>query len=269
MPGLRPRLTLREARVQKPLRDVARRFSARWGILMLFCISGCAWNGSTTLPTPQYSSVTVRLRSDSARRLQEHAERRASSSAVARLISLPNGLEPPVASRPWKYIVLHHTATARGDVATIDAEHRNRTDAQGTPWLGIGYHFVIGNGRGMDEGSIEPTFRWTEQLHGAHAGSRPHNDLGIGICLVGNFENEPPTVRQIAAVKRLVRDLSHRYGIRAEDVLRHGDIKATDCPGEQFPFDEVVDVLRDPEPEMVQVGGARVRIGRGSRERLR
>ena len=107
----------------------------------------------------------------------------------------------------------------------------------------------------MAGGRIEPTFRWIEQLHGAHAGSRPHNDSGIGICLVGNFENEPPTPLQMAAVKRMVRDLSHRYGIGAENVLRHGDVKATDCPGQQFPFDEVVDELHASEADLVTLGG--------------
>ncbi len=243
-----------------------RRFSARFGMLMLLCTSGCVWSGPRTLPAPQYSSVAVRLRSDAARRLQEQAARRASSNPVARLISLPDGLEPSVASRQWKYIVLHHTATEWGDVAMIDREHRSRTDAQGNPWLGIGYHFVIGNGRGMADGRTEPTFRWTEQLHGAHAGSRPHNDSGIGICLVGNFENEPPTPLQMAAVKRLVRDLSHRYGIGTENVLRHGDVKATDCPGHQFPFDEVVAVLHASDADRVTLDGVGSRSGRGNME---
>ena len=47
----------------------------------------------------------------------------------------------------WQYLVIHHSGTAAGSVASIHADHRRRVDAAGNPWLGIGYHFVIGNGR--------------------------------------------------------------------------------------------------------------------------
>ncbi len=80
---------------------------------------------------------------------------------------LPDGLEPRTQSRAWQYIVLHHTATDAGDIETIDEAHRKRTDSSGRPWLGIGYHFLIGNGHPMPDGLVEPTFRWHDQLHGA------------------------------------------------------------------------------------------------------
>ncbi|HEX3871501.1 MAG TPA: peptidoglycan recognition family protein [Pirellulales bacterium] len=156
--------------------------------------------------------------------------------------SLPEGLEPKIDSRAWKYIVLHHTATESGDLETIDDAHRKRTDSTGRPWLGIGYHFLIGNGQGMPDGLIEPTFRWTDQLHGAHASSREHNELGIGVCLVGDFTRDPPTPRQIASVRRLVAALVERYGIATKGILRHSDVASTECPGELFPFDEIVDL---------------------------
>ena len=37
---------------------------------------------------------------------------------------LPDAWEPPVVSRNWKSIVLHHSATSKGDVPSIDAAHR-------------------------------------------------------------------------------------------------------------------------------------------------
>ena len=84
-----------------------------------------------------------------------------------------------------------------------------RKDAQGNPWLGIGYHFVIGNGRGMEDGQVEPTFRWKQQLAGAHAGQRRHNESGIGICLIGNFDEAPPTAKQLSALKELLAGAQH------------------------------------------------------------
>jgi hypothetical protein len=141
--------------------------------------------------------------------------------------------------KEWRYIVLHHTASTSGSVASIHAEHQQRKDGGGNPWRGIGYHFVIGNGNGMPDGAIEPTFRWHDQSSGAHAGVGLYNDFGIGICLVGNFEDAPPTAQQLAAVKRLVGALKATCKIETSGVIRHGDVKATECPGKLFPFGEV------------------------------
>ncbi|MEZ6045526.1 MAG: hypothetical protein R3C11_08100 [Planctomycetaceae bacterium] len=71
-----------------------------------------------------------------------------------------NPWKPNVAERDWKWIVIHHTATDKGSVESIHETHLKRRDKNGNPWLsGIGYHFVIGNGQGMEDGDIEPTFR--------------------------------------------------------------------------------------------------------------
>src|SRR4029078_798906 len=115
--------------------------------------------------------------------------------------------EPAVQSRPWTSIVIHHTASKRGSVESIHEAHLKRKDKDGNPWQGIGYHFVIGNGNGMTDGEIEPTFRWREQMQGGHAGSGGYHEHGIGIALVGNFDEQPPTAAQLAAIKQLVMAL--------------------------------------------------------------
>ncbi len=138
--------------------------------------------------------------------------------------------EPP---RDWKYIVLHHTATSSGSVEEIHEEHLKKG------WEGIGYHFVIGNGSGMGDGTIEPTFRWREQMHGAHAGKSEFNQQGIGVVLVGNFEESSPSTAQVEAATRLVATLKREYGISSENVIPHSEVKATLCPGKNFPLEAV------------------------------
>jgi hypothetical protein len=154
-----------------------------------------------------------------------------------------NPWRPAVAARDWKYIVIHHTATTAGSVESINAAHLRNKDKNGNPWLGIGYHFVIGNGDGMPDGAIEPTFRWRTQIQGAHAGStnKDYNERGIGICLVGNFEKTPPTPAQRKSVKLLVATLKAEYQVPASAVVGHKDIRATatECPGKLFPMAEV------------------------------
>ncbi|QDT36130.1 peptidoglycan recognition protein family protein [Stratiformator vulcanicus] len=154
--------------------------------------------------------------------------------------------ETKIEKRDWQYLVIHHTATVRGSVATIDAAHRRRVDSDGNPWRGIGYHFVIGNGRGEDDGEVLPTFRWKEQLAGAHAGSKKFNNLGIGIALVGNFEQELPTERQTSALRKLIAELVDEFDIPPSAVMTHGQIRATKCPGRFFDLRDVMPAKASP-----------------------
>jgi len=142
---------------------------------------------------------------------------------------------PPKADRPWKYVVLHHSATATGSYGAIDQEHRKRLG-----WDGCGYHFVIGNGTGSPDGQIEVARRWSEQKHGIHCrnGKNPDvSEYGIGICLVGNLDDTPPTPRQIAAAQTLVAFLGARYKIPADHIGTHAQLASspTACPGKYFP----------------------------------
>ncbi|MEE2737106.1 MAG: peptidoglycan recognition family protein [Planctomycetota bacterium] len=151
-------------------------------------------------------------------------------------------LRPSGKERDWKHIVLHHTATDQGSVASIHASHQERKGPGGKRWLGIGYHFVIGNGNGMGDGEVQPTFRWEQQLQGAHAGSsnREYNQLGIGVALIGNFENRSPTSLQIQALKRLVNQLQSIYGIGDSQVIEHRHIRKTACPGRHFSVRQIM-----------------------------
>ncbi|MFN0054846.1 MAG: peptidoglycan recognition family protein [Planctomycetales bacterium] len=154
-----------------------------------------------------------------------------------------NPWKPAAPLRQWQYIVVHHTATNSGSVESIHEAHLKNKDKNGNPWLGIGYHFVIGNGQGMTDGAIEPTFRWRTQIQGAHAGSsnKDYNERGIGVCLVGNFENAPPTLAQRRSMRLLVQTLKADYHISATNVVGHKDIRAsaTECPGKLFPMSEI------------------------------
>jgi len=135
--------------------------------------------------------------------------------------------------RPWRYIVLHHSASDSGSAAVFDAEHRARG------WDGLGYHFVIDNGKGGLDGQIEIGERWKLQKWGAHTGFTPgneYNNYGIGICLVGDFTNSMPTHAQMASMKQLVLELMSKYDIPPENVIGHRDAPGTNtaCPGEKF-----------------------------------
>jgi hypothetical protein len=147
---------------------------------------------------------------------------------------------PPRADRPWKYVVLHHSATATGSYGSIDREHRKRLG-----WDGCGYHFIIGNGSETPDGRIEVSQRWVNQKLGVHCrdGKNPDvSEYGIGICLVGDLDSSPPTPRQVAAARALVAYLSDRYKIAADHAETHAHLAAnpTACPGRHFPAEAIL-----------------------------
>ncbi len=140
---------------------------------------------------------------------------------------------PSGRSRKWKHIVVHHSATSQGNMALFDRIHRSKG------WDGVGYHFVIDNGRGARDGLIEVGPRWKVQKHGAHTGKTPgneYNELGIGICLVGNFMNTMPTQLQVRAMNTLIEQLMAEYRIPASRVIAHRDAPRakTSCCGDQL-----------------------------------
>ena len=138
--------------------------------------------------------------------------------------------------RTWKGILVHHSATEAGNMALLDKHHK---EANG--WLGIGYDFLIDNGTGAADGLVETTFRWKQQIQGAHAGPGLHeyNDHWIGVCLVGNFNDGRPTRAQMKSLVRLVRFLQEYCGIPEENIRVHRDIRDTECPGRKFPLQEL------------------------------
>lgn len=154
-------------------------------------------------------------------------------TAIQKPAEVANPWKPEKGSREWRHIVIHHTASSQGSVDSIHQEHLKKG------WVGVGYHFVIGNGKGMADGEIEPTFRWKTQMHGAHAGNEEYNQHGIGICLVGNFQDAHPSAAQLASVKKLVGVLKSQYQIKSNNVVGHKTVKATECPGKHFPLVEV------------------------------
>jgi Negative regulator of beta-lactamase expression len=148
----------------------------------------------------------------------------------------------------WKRIIIHHSATAQGSAESFDRVHREERKWEN----GLGYHFVIGNGRGMADGEVAVGDRWRKQLDGAHVKGPNKNEKlnsnSIGIALVGNFEESVPTAKQLAALKGLVNYLRKECFISLADVVGHGEMSdnKTLCPGKFFFVDELRLAIANP-----------------------
>jgi len=104
---------------------------------------------------------------------------------------------------------------------------------------------VIGNGTGSPDGTIEVTRRWSEQRPGAHmrdAAFPKANENGIGICLVGDLDEQPPTPKQVKAARALVAYLQDRYQVPERRVGAHAKLaqRPTACPGQHFPVESIL-----------------------------
>jgi N-acetylmuramoyl-L-alanine amidase len=147
-----------------------------------------------------------------------------------------------IPSRPWRWIVVHHSGADTGSAAIFDAFHRNVRK-----WDELGYHFVIGDGTGSADGLVEVGSRWPKQKWGAHCrvgDNEEYNDYGIGICLVGDFEKHRPTATQMASLVKLVDYLAAKYHIDDAHIIGHGTVDDTKCPGRFFPMNDLLAQLR-------------------------
>jgi len=77
---------------------------------------------------------------------------------------------------------------------------------------------------------------------GAHCEGKM-NYVGIGICLVGNFEKYPPNEKQMQAIQELIGEIRGRWPIPLSNVGIHCQYRPTVCPGKYFPYDELMTEL--------------------------
>lgn len=138
-----------------------------------------------------------------------------------------------VRTHNWNRIIVHHSAIKYGNAEVYGRAHRER----GMP-NGLAYHFVIGNGIDSGDGEIEIGPRWEKQLLGGHVRNYRVNLTSIGICLVGNFQEQHPTRRQLDAFTQLVDWLRRDIVPGAKQFAGHRDIRGeqTICPGKNFPL---------------------------------
>lgn len=157
-----------------------------------------------------------------------------------RLLSWNVGYRPKTTG-----IVLHHAEANGCTVYDINRWHK------GNGWAGIGYHFYV-----RKDGSVYAG-RGIDRV-GAHAGANPSkpaykyenwaNRETVGICAEGRYQTETMPEVQKQAIVRLCRYVIEKYPTVTR-IYRHSDISATDCPGDKFPFDEIVSEVWKKEPE--------------------
>ena len=132
----------------------------------------------------------------------------------------------------WKKITVHHSAeadptpldgSAESSAAALRQIQRSHLKGKSPPWGDIGYHFLIDPQGRVFQGR---DLAW----QGAHARG-DNNVQNIGICLLGNFDEEHPSTEALESLRKLLDSLRKTYRISRGEVHKHAEFRNTDCPG--------------------------------------
>jgi hypothetical protein len=128
----------------------------------------------------------------------------------------------------WRYIYVRHSKSAGGDTVSLMSA--------GQP---VGDHFLICNGAGAEDGEIQITPRWSTQRAALPpAGAASIDSQCISICLVGDFDRNPPSDKQLKRLSRLVCALQARLNIPSENVVVQRRAGTPAAAGRLFPLAE-------------------------------
>ena len=147
----------------------------------------------------------------------------------------------------WNYIVIHHSAGDYGNIEHLQDIHDQRQSKE--PIHAISYHYIIGNGNGMEDGRVESDIRKKFNLWGVHVTKNnwDKNFRGLGICIIGNLDKKEMTSKQYESLLKLTLDLMEEYNIDFENIGFHGKLpgESTKCPGKFFPYDKLKKDIKD------------------------
>ena len=121
-----------------------------------------------------------------------------------------------------------------GDVQTLRDWH-----VRVNGWRDVGYNKIL------DRIGARPEMVLGRPLteDGAHTRELHLNRVGIGYCVIGNFDIAPPPEDSLALLRRHVLSDMLQYGIPVENVIGHGEAQAAGgvpiaerktCPGLKF-----------------------------------
>lgn len=233
--GSRGALEAQADHVQLAAGAVARRRFMLFGLAGLAAIAGCAtervaelpgpiWPDleSASVPPPPPPPTVSNPKKVPTPALPGNAIPRTEWARAAPISALMNPM------LPVKYITVHHdgmTPFAATDESSSKARiELIRNGHRGNGWGDIGYHFVIDrNGRVWEGRAIN----W----QGAHV--KNWNEGNLGICCLGNFDEQAPSQAQLSALERQLKVLMAMYGVPKSRVKTHQEWQGakTACPG--------------------------------------
>lgn len=120
----------------------------------------------------------------------------------------------------YQTVVMHHAAFYEADdLTTLIEIQRVHRDDRG--WADVAYHYFVGQNGIIYEGR-------DLNVRGTHV--RAYNTGSLGICLLGNFMSESPTVAQLNSTLSLIKWVSEHLAL--SHIASHREFNLeTQCPG--------------------------------------
>ena len=139
------------------------------------------------------------------------------------------------------HIVIHHSLSKDGNLSNWNAIRKYHTQTLG--WDDVGYHW------GIEKigSSYEILMGRSMNKRGAHCIDLGMNRVGIGVCLIGNYDVAEPPGEAKTKLIELCLWLIDMYKISICDVLGHREVQALagireedrkTCPGRLFPLEQ-------------------------------
>jgi hypothetical protein len=105
----------------------------------------------------------------------------------------------------WSGIEVYYSHTSQGDIKQMFSQGRT------------GFHFLVCNGKGAEDGQIDYTASWSGQKYVAAS------DGIIRICVIADRSSNPTTGSQLKRTSALVDSLSRSFNIAAEKIRYPAD----------------------------------------------
>src|SRR5687767_4288274 len=120
-------------------------------------------------------------------------------------------------------IIIHHSLTRDSGTVSWGAIRKYHMETLG--WNAIGYQL------GIEKIGDQYEILMGRMLDEVGAHTKGLNAKSIGICIVGNFDEEELPREALELLLTLCRSLMDIFGIPVENVKRHSDYADKTCPG--------------------------------------
>ena len=129
------------------------------------------------------------------------------------------------------FIAVHHSQRKIDSIKRIRDLH-----IRINKWEDIGYHYLIDKKGKIHVGR-------SEKFIGAHVFG--HNKNSVGICLIGNFDEEKPTKRQIRILIKFLKNKIKKFKIPIKNILGHREFSGVTktCPGKFVDMEKIREII--------------------------
>ena len=166
-----------------------------------------------------------------------------------------------MSGRKIRHLIVHHSVSHWGDGDTIMSWHTD-PKPRGNGWKAPGYHVVICNGfpnysswskrRQIPTADGRVDRIWSEDR--TANGCKYANSDSLHVCLVGDFDKDAPTEKQIGKLADLLAFWCKKYGLDPRTaILGHGEMQrrigkegySKTCPGRNVSMSAVREAVAE------------------------